>query len=230
MSDMIISVSKKRAIVMGATGLIGNKLMEELILHKAYDEILTIGRRPSEYESDKITHLPIDFGDITTDKINLSGDDLFIAFGTTRAVAGSKERFREIDFEYPLKVMQSAYANGVKQVILVSSLGADENSLFFYLQVKGELESALRQMPFWGIHIFQPSLLLGERQESRIGEAIAQRLGRGLNFFTPGIVYKYKPIEATDVAKAMVNAAQAMNEGVHLYSSQEIHRMTATFK
>lgn len=200
--------------------------MEELLLSKAYDTILTIGRKPSAINSDKIQHYSTDFKTMEIPDKHIGGNDLFVCFGTTQRAAGSKERFKEIDYGYPLSVIRSAYANGVQQVILVSSIGASSDSFSFYLQVKGQLEDAISQMNFWGTHILRPSLLLGKRQEYRLLEEIGQRIGRSLNFLAPRFIYKHKPIEASDVAKAMVSVAQSVKPGNYVYSSDTLHRMT----
>ena len=109
--------------------------------------------------------------------------------------------------------------NGVGQYLLVSSVGADPNSRFFYNKVKGELEASIQQLNFWALHIFQPSVLLGDRNENRFGEQIAGKIGRFFDRLTGGLLTKYRPIEADVVAKAMVSAAQGLKLGVHVYPS-----------
>ncbi|MCB0662089.1 MAG: hypothetical protein KDC24_05080, partial [Saprospiraceae bacterium] len=145
--------------------------------------------------------------------------------GTTMAKAGSKEAFYKVDFEYNYNVAQLAEANKVNQCLLVSSVGADEDSIFFYSEVKGKLEKAIKELSFWSIHIFQPSLLLGERNENRWGEEAAGVLGRIINKFTGGLLNKYKPVEADVVAQAMVEAAQQLKPGVHVYPSHYLQSL-----
>lgn len=228
-AELSISVHNKTAIVMGATGLIGNHLIKKLLQDDSYEKVLTIGRTESGYTHEKLRHIAVDFDKLSAQDKRIKGHDLYIAFGTTRAKAGSKERFREIDYTYPMKVIKSAYANGVRQVLLVSSIGADSDAYFFYLNVKGELEDALRQMDFWAIHIFRPSLLIGNRNESRLGEDIAQVIAKGLNYFTRRMVYKYKPINAVQLAGTMVRIAQNMESGVHIYESARIHNLADSY-
>ncbi len=231
MEALKLTKGKKTALVLGATGLVGSKLMNELLQNDAYAHIKTIGRRKTEHKGEKVSHISVDFTRLESQDERIKGHDLFIAFGTTLSTAGSKEKFKEIDYDYPLKIIQSAYANAVQQVILVSAVGASEDALFFYSRVKGVLEKALQSFNFWGIHIFRPSLLLGERNENRFGENIAQVLGRGLNFITGGLVYKYKPVEAEYLARAMVNAAQKMDGGgVHIYPSSRIYEMAEDYE
>lgn len=214
---------------MGGSGMVGSKLMEELVLNKAYRNILSIGRTRPAIKSDKVEHLTMDFKEIQFPDARIKGHDLFIAFGTTRARAGSKRKFKEVDYDYPLNVIKSAYANGVNQVLLVSAVGADPDSLFFYSRIKGYLELALCKKKFWSTHIFRPSLLLGDRNKNRFGESIAQVLGKGLNILTGGMVYKYKPVEAEVVARAMIMAAQMMEGGRYIYTSTDIQRLADNY-
>lgn len=135
------------------------------------------------------------------------------------AKAGNKSLFRRVDFDYNLNAANAAIEHGADQLLLVSSVGADANSNFFYSKVKGELEDAVLKLGFWSIHIFRPSVLLGERNENRFGEKIAGKIGKVIDRFTGGFLSKYRPIEAEVVAKAMISAAQGLKEGHHIYPS-----------
>jgi uncharacterized protein YbjT (DUF2867 family) len=132
-----------------------------------------------------------------------------------------------VDYTYAWQVAEMAAKNKVNQLLLVSSVGAGANSLFYYSKVKGQIEDAVQKLPFWSTHIFRPSVLLGERNENRWGEQVAGRIGKVLDRFTGGLLTKYRPIEADVVAKAMVSAAQGMKPGVHFYPSHWLQALGA---
>ncbi len=224
---MEITKNNKTALLFGATGLVGHHLLEFLLLHGAYARVHTFGRRPMAMTHPKLVHHVVDFDNPAYFKALLKGDDLFLCMGTTRARAGSKEAFYKVDFTYNFQAAQAAASNGVNQLLLVSSVGADSESVFFYSRVKGELEEAVKKLPFWAIHIFQPSVLLGQRNENRWGEEIAGKLGKVIDGLTGGMLKKYRPIEADVVAKAMVSAAQKLEPGVHVYPSHWLQDLAA---
>lgn len=216
---MEITKYNKTALLFGATGLVGRHVLDFLLLHGAYAKVVSFGRRPLDTRHEKLSHYVVDFDQPSSFKHLVSGDDLFLCLGTTRAKAGSKAAFYQVDFTYNYQAAAAAADNGVNQLLLVSSVGANPDSIFYYSQVKGELETAVKKLPFWAIHIFQPSVLLGERNENRWGEEMAGKLGKLIDGFTGGLLKKYRPIEADVVAKAMVSAAQQLMPGVHVYPS-----------
>lgn len=168
----------------------------------------------------------IDFGRLEDYAGLLKGHDLYSCLGTTMARAGSRKAFFRVDFTYAYESARLAAANGARQLLLVSSVGANPDSLFFYTRLKGELEAAVKKLPFWAIHIFQPSFLIGDRRESRLGEQLAGRLSLGLDRLTGGeLMGKYRPVEAAQVARAMLHAAQRLEGGVHVYPSHHIHEL-----
>ena len=224
---MEITRNNKTALLFGATGLVGRHLLEFLLLHGAYEKVLTFGRRPIDITHPKLVHNVVDFDNPSYFQELVKGDDLFLCLGTTRAKAGSKEAFYKVDFTYNYLAAKAAVDNGVNQLLLVSSVGADPDSLFYYSQVEGELEEAVKALPFWAIHIFQPSVLLGERNENRWGEEIAGKLGKVIDGLTGGLLKKYRPIEADVVAKAMVSAAQKLEPGLHVYPSHWLQDLAA---
>src|SRR5690554_6890146 len=203
---------KKTATLLGATGLIGGHLLEILKKESFYDEVRVISRRPLEIDHPKVKVVVIDFNDELQFKAAMEGSDVvFCAIGTTqKKVKGDKKLYRKIDFDIPVNAAKHSIKYGCKQFLIVSSLGADSKKSGFYLKLKGEVEDALREkvhspVGFDSLSIFRPSLLLGERSESRFLEGIGQFFGKALKFLMPG---NTKPIEGRNVAKAMVEVAK----------------------
>lgn len=220
--NLEIKKGHKKAILFGATGLVGQHCLKLLVAHEAYDEIICFTRRPIKYKSDKITNEVIDFAVLDEYADLICGDDLFLCLGTTKSKAGSDRAFYEVDFTYNYKAAMHAKKNGVSQVLLVSSIGANTGSLFFYTRVKGELEKTIKKLEFWSTHIFRPSLLQGEREEPRLKEEIAVILGKGINLLTRGGLENLTPVDAELVAKAMVSAAQKIMKGTNYYESNQL--------
>lgn len=140
---------------------------------------------------------------------------MLCALGTTLRRAGSRERFREVDLGYPLRIAELALRRGAGHFLLVSSVGADPGSRFFYSRVKGELEQAILELGYPAVTVVRPSLLLGERREFRPGEQIAKRFG----FLAPP---RYRPVHAADVAAILVDAARRREPGKRVIESREI--------
>ena len=222
---MKLSKGNKTALVFGSTGLVGKHLVEYLLLHPAYEKVVAFSRRPLEIEHPKLVVEIIEFSQLENYGKKIVGDDLYCCLGTTMRKAGNRKAFTQVDFTYPLTIAKIGLANKVNQFLLVSSVGADPNSMFFYSRVKGTLEEAVKTLEYWSIHIFRPSVLLGERNDNRWGEELAGRLGKGIDTLTGGMLSKYRPIEADIVAKAMVGAAQQLEEGVHLYPSHFLQKL-----
>lgn len=215
----------KTAVIAGATGLVGGELLTRLLEDTRYSTVLALTRRDFSTTHPKLKKIAIDYhhpGNV------LSGfvlDDIFCCLGTTMAKAKSREKFYEVDFYYPLALAKATHALGAKQYFLVSALGADKNSAIYYNRVKGEVEEAIRKVGFQSLHIFRPSLLLGPRQEMRVGEDVAKLIYRIFGFLIPG---KYKAIEAGTVARAMILTASEEKSGVFVHESQNIRQCGAT--
>ena len=216
---MEISKDKKTALIFGATGLVGGFCTDLLLQHKAYSKVLVLTRRSLKKKHEKLVEHIVDFDQLESYESLIKADDVFCCIGTTIRKAGSKDAFYKVDYTYAHKVAKLALDNGANQFLLISSVGADPDSLFFYTRVKGELEQAIKRLPYWSIHIFQPSVLLGERNENRWGEEIAARITKGLDNLLGGFLTKYRPVEAEVVAKAMVSASQKFKEGIFIYPS-----------
>jgi len=210
----------RTALIVGATGLVGRHCLQQLVASGCYREILSIGRRSVALEHPKLRQVVVNFDDLGAPTIAV--DDVFCCLGTTMRKAGSRDAFRRVDFEYPLRLARVALERGASRYSLVSSLGANPASRSFYLRVKGELERALRDLPFRGLSIFRPSLLLGPRAEPRWGERLGAIAFRGARPLLGGPFRKYRPVEAGTVARAMVAIAEAGADGCRIVESDEI--------
>ncbi|MFK7973191.1 MAG: NAD(P)H-binding protein [Bacteroidia bacterium] len=204
------------ALIIGATGLVGSSLLEQLISDAQFSAIHSFGRRDPEQADAKHKEHLVDFDKPDSWKEALHGDVLFSALGTTIKQAGSKEVQYKIDFTYQYQTAINAAENGVKHYVLISSAGASTQSNVFYSKMKGELEEAIIKLPFEKITILQPSLLTGPRKEFRLGERLSYWLLLPLSLLP--FIKKYRPIPANTVARAMINAV--------LYPSKKrVHRV-----
>ncbi|MGI4866903.1 MAG: NAD(P)H-binding protein [Janthinobacterium lividum] len=209
---------KKTALLAGATGLVGSALLPMLLASERYAKVIVVGRRPVAVQHPKLTQVVTDFGQLEAERLRLITDDVYCCLGTTMRQAGSKEAFFEVDFLYVVKLAAVTAANFASQFLVVSAIGADTESRFYYSQVKGEMETAVRQTPFRAIHIFRPSLLLGSRTKPRLGERVSGWvLARPL---LRGNWQKYRAITDVAVARAMLQAAAEDGGGVRVH---ELH-------
>lgn len=220
----------RTALLYGATGLIGGAVLDYLLASPAYSRIRVVARKSLGNAHPKLEALQVDFENLAEYSPVLKADDVFIALGTTMKKAGSKEAFRKVDFDYPLHAAKIAKLNGARQVLVVTALGADARSLFFYNRVKGELEAELEGLNLPALHIFQPSLLLGSRGEKRWAEEMAQGIVPALGFVLQGGLKKYRAIRGQDVALAMVSIAAQNKPGTHRYESDIIQELADAYR
>ncbi len=215
-------MSDKTALLFGATGLVGGHCLDLLLRENSYRKVVAFARRPLAINNPRLQVELIDFERLQDYNHLIAGDDLFCCLGTTIRAAGSQDAFFHVDFTYPHHIATTARSNGVGQFLLVSSIGADPQSSVFYSRVKGELEQAIQRIPFSAIQLFRPSLLLGDRREFRFGERFASIASRAIAPLLLGSLRKYRPIEARDVAAAMVAVAGEDRAGVNIYESDAI--------
>ncbi len=210
------------ALLVGSTGLIGNQLLALLLADNHYTEVIAISRIPLSFINPKLKVIIADFKSIETHKVELKADDVFCCLGTTIKKTKTKEAFREIDFDYPLRIAKLTKEMGAKQYLLVSALGSDKSSSVFYNKVKGEVEEAIKSLGFSSYNIFRPSLLLGPRIEVREGEKSMQKVFTAIDFLIPK---KYKAIDSMAVARAMLIIAKRGRIGDFIYESNELQSM-----
>ena len=211
----------RNALVVGATGLVGSKLVAALLADPHYVSVHTLVRRPFGPKHAKLSVHVVDFG-------ALAGfawptvDDVYCCLGTTIRAAGSQAAFRAVDHDYPLAVARGALAVGAKQYLFVSAMGADAHSSVFYSRVKGELEAAVATLAFHAAIAFRPSLLAGDRAEHRLGERLALAVLQPLRGLVPA---RYRPVADTAVARAMVDYAGRGLAGFHVVPSDVIQAL-----
>lgn len=211
----------KTAIVIGATGLIGSHLVEQLVSAAHITKVITLTRRPVSYKSDKVINHVVDFAQLELHTNLFKADILFSCLGTTKKAAGSIDAQRKVDFNYQFHAAQLAAKNGIEHYLVVSSSGANANSHSAYLKMKGELEQAVAKLNFKSISIIQPSLLLGKRDDDfRFGEKLGSILLPVLCKL-PGLK-KFRPINGKQVAIKMCNISAQPAQGLKYYKLDEL--------
>ena len=216
-------MSTRKALIVGSTGLIGSYCLQTLLNDPAYPEVTAIIRKPILTTHRKLKTVITDFTDLEKDLSNIQVDDVFCCLGTTIKKAGSQDAFKQIDFSLVVSIAEIMRRKGAEQFLVISSMGADPNSTVFYSRIKGEMEKSLQQLDYPFLRIIRPSLLLGDREEFRLGDRIGLLLTPILKPLMIGSLKKYRPVEAESVAKFMVKVAQEEPiSGVHIYESDMI--------
>ncbi len=212
----------KKAILIGATGLVGSHVLQLLLSDERYESVKVFHRRSTGISHTKLQEHIIDFDDPGKWNHLIKGDHLFSALGTTIKKAGSKEAQYKIDFTYQYEVVKAASINNVQCFALVSSLGADSNSGSFYPRIKGELDEAVQKLDFEDRLIVRPSFLDGDRNEFRLGERIGIAVAKVVCKL-PGLK-KYHPVKVETVAKAMIEGLNS-KQSKHILESQDINSL-----
>ena len=211
----------RTAVIAGASGLIGKELVQKLINSDQYRRIYVLSRKKSGLVNEKIVELVIDFEKINQLKFEEPVDDVFCTLGTTMKQAGSRDNFKKVDFEYVVALANMGKQAGASKFLVISAMGADSKSAFFYNKVKGMTEEALINIGFKQLVIFRPSLLLGKRTEVRFAERLSGAFMKAFNFLIPD---NYKAIEAEKVAGSMLKMANNSSEAVSIIKSGEMQR------
>ena len=212
-------MKQRTALIAGASGLVGGECLRRLLASDAYAKVTVVTRRSlgPAAKHPKLREMVVDFAQLGRVHADLRADHVFCALGTTIRKAGSQANFRQVDFEYPRQLAKLALANGARHFSLVSSLGASSKSRVFYSRTKGELEDALRAMGWPSLCLLRPSVIAGDRQESRPLERLSETLLR----LGPAT---YRPVAAGRIAAAMVATALREPPGVTILESREIPR------
>ncbi len=211
--------TSRNALVAGATGLTGGHLLTQLLADANYARVTALVRKVSLPLSPKLAEVIVDFDALPPLP---KAADAYCCLGTTIKKAGSQAAFHKVDFEFVVNFARAARRAGAKRFLVISSLGASARSPIFYSRVKGAMENALREIGFEALHIFQPSLILGERSQQRTAEKVGIAAFSAISVLMLGPARKYRPINAETIARAMVKAALSNKRGVNLYPSDAI--------
>ena len=220
----------RKAIVIGATGMVGKQLVRQLLEQQAYAEVVILVRKPEEVTHAKLKQVVVNWDELEKYESTFhQTDDLFCCLGTTIKKAGSEADFRKVDLEYPVTAAKIAERHGIKQFIGISSMGADAKSRIFYSRTKGQFEEEITNIGIPSVHFVRPSLLLGERKENRAGEKMGEIFLRWLDpLLKLGKGQNYRAISGALVAIAMIRIALREQPGVHIYSNQKIREIAET--
>lgn len=217
----------RRALVAGATGLVGRLLLDELFACVAYDRVTALTRSPLGASHPKLAVVLVDFSRLADAGSALAADDVFCCLGTTMRRAGSREAFRQVDVGHVVALARTAHELGARRFLLVSAMSASPRSPFFYGRVKAEAEREVKRIGYERLVIVRPALLLGRREERRPAEAAAQAAVRILSVVLPRAVRDRLATPAADVARALVRLALEKGDGVRVVPAREIPRLGA---
>jgi len=213
-------MQQQHAIVLGATGATGRALVQQLLDHPAFGSVTIFVRKAPALTHEKLKVHVIDFSKLQTYKNLIVGDVLFSALGTTRKDAGSKAKQYEVDYTYQYEFAKMALNNEVNHYALVSSYGAYETSLFFYLKIKGALEEAIKKLSFQSICIYQPPSLIRQPDLLRPAEKRAIWMMKKLSRIW--FLRSQQPLSVANLAEKMIAEAVQQTKGVKVFLPKDI--------
>ena len=208
-----------KAVLIGATGAVGKDLLQALLEDARYTEVVAFARRALGVQHEKLREHTIDFDAPATWQELVKGDVLFSTLGTSLKQAGSKEAQRHIDYDYQLAFAKAAKANGVKSLVLLSSIGADSKSSIFYLRLKGELDDAVRDLGFDSLSIVRPPSLIRAKSK-RFGETASVKFLQAVNAI--GLAKRLAPMETAVVARSMAALGLDSASGTRIIEGQDV--------
>jgi len=219
----------KSALIFGSSGFVGSYLLGELLNSSDYRQVTAVVRKSLNTTHPKLKTLIADYNSLPSVKSEIAADEVFITLGTTRANSPEKAAYYQVDHDYPVLAARITKENGAKSVFLLTAVGANPNSKFFYARTKGETERDVIALNFEHTHIFRPSVILGNRKQKRSQlEAALVSFWSALNPLLTWNADKYKGITAEDIAKAMVNSAKNQTQKLKIYHWREMHALLQT--
>ena len=215
-------MKKLHALVLGASGATGRELVKILLGDSKINKVSIFVRNAPTFNNEKLTIHKIDFAKLEEYKDLIQGDILFSALGTTKKDAGGKNQQYEIDYTYQFEFAKFAAENGVANYSLVSSIGANVNSSFFYPKIKGKLEEAVKKLNFKKIDIFQPPMLIRQPDLMRSVEK------RGIKFLNVlnkvGLLKSQKPLKVEDLASKMIlESSKVRKNKIATFTTKDLH-------
>lgn len=213
----------KKAILFGASGFVGSYLLDELLNDADYEKVMIVVRKNLNISHPKLETIIGNYHSLPDLKRNIVADEIFITLGTTRKNTPDKGEYYQTDHDYPVLAAKIAKEKGAKSVFVVTAVGANANSGIFYVKMKGEIERDIIALDFEHMHIFRPSMLMGNRKEHRPLEKTFIKIWSVINRIFIGKLNRYRGIDGAAVAKAMINAAKNQSEKVKIYYWKEMN-------
>lgn len=210
----------KSAIILGATGLTGGALLQNLIRDPRYNKIILFSRSKTEIKHGKVEEHLVDLFKPEDQKSTFIANEVFCCVGTTKQKTPNKEIYRKVDYGIPVTAAKLCKENKIENFLVISALGADTESRFFYNRTKGEMEKVVLKQKIKNTYIFQPSLITGKREEKRPMEFIWKQFMKMANFLMFGPLKKYQGIPAETIAKAMITVANQGYKRIRIESDE----------
>ncbi len=216
----------RNAVVAGGTGLVGRALVRRLVENSDFDRTVTLSRRPSENTHHRLVDRVVpDL--LALDGIDETPTDLFCCLGTTIKKAGSKAAFEKVDHDMIVSFARWGRERGADRFFLVSSIGADHASSFFYLRVKGETERDVAALGFGTFYAFRPGMIVGDRAERRPLEALGMAAIKAMGPLMVGPLRRQHGAEPDLIARAMIGASLRGAPGRHVCEYDDFVRLAA---
>jgi len=219
---------KKTAIVLGATGLTGLILLEKLISDDRYESIKLFSRKKIEGLPSKVKQFIGDILELENFSANFKANEVFCCIGTTAKKTPNKELYKSIDYGIPVTAAKLSKLNNIPIFVVVSAMGANANSTIFYNKTKGEMEQEVLRQNIPNTFILRPSIIKGNRKETRIGEKIVLTIFKLFQPLMIGKLKKYKIIEAKDIVNTMVKLANTKASTEKIITSDYIKEISKT--
>ena len=213
--------------IAGSTGLVGSHLLKNL--SNIYPRVISLTRKKVNYSKPNIRNIIVDFDDLKIESVFKDVDHLYIALGTTRKKAGSAYNFKKVDYHYCINLARIANDCGVKSISIISSVGSDPNSSFLYPMTKGLIEKDISKISLHHLSIVRPGIILGKRNESRIGEKIGKVIFSLIDKLLFGKLSKYKSISADNISKAMIYQVVNSSPGVNILEYKDLINSSNSF-
>jgi uncharacterized protein YbjT (DUF2867 family) len=215
----------KSVIILGASGLIGSKLLTDLLYDDQFTSIRIFVRKKLYMNHQKLEQIVTNFDELEQIKNEIIADEIFCCLGSTKSKTPDIETYRKIDVTYPLFFARAALANGAKTYHIVTAMGANAKSSNYYSKLKGEVEDGLQKLSYPNLNIYRPSFLTGDRTENRPLENIMIPIMKVIDHLLIGKLKKYRSIDAGIVAKAMINQSNKNKKGIFVLESDQIKEL-----
>ena len=215
-------MSMKKAVIFGASGFVGSHLLSELLSSAEFEQVTAIVRKTLNISHPKLQTLIGDYNSLSDLRTDIAADEVFIALGTTRKNSPGKADYYQVDHDYPVMAARIAKAGGAKSVFLVTAVGANPNSKFFYVRTKGETERDVIALDFEHAHIFRPSMIMGNRKVRSLSEKVSMSIWSAVNPILAWKNSRYTGITGADIAKAMRESAKTQPEKLKIYHWKEM--------